>query len=146
MSATLQAAYRAARYRIDCGTRVVERRIGVIDRAADAALARAGCRLRWAVVTPCNPGSRALGVSENARRLRRLHAELERRGWRHLPALNCAADGSWPEPGACLLDIDGSAVAALARRYGQLAFVAGRLGAAPALRWLAPRLRANRGP
>lgn len=127
----LRGAYLAARYRIDCGARTIERRIGRAD--ADAALAAAGCRVHWQLLTPCNPGSVPLDTAENDARLAALRRELMRLGWPHLPALNRAADGSWPEAGFCLLDADPAAVRALARRYGQHAIVSGRIGAAPVL-------------
>ncbi len=135
MWTSLETAFRTARYYIDCGERAVERRIGIVDPKADAALRRAGCRRSWAVITPCNPGCRRLRDAENAQRLRRLYSELARRGYCHRPAFNCAADGSWPEPGVCLFDIEHRIVVQLARRFRQLAYVAGRLGSAPALYW-----------
>lgn len=59
----MRDAYATARYRIDCGTRTIERRIGRLDAQADAALAAAGCLAHWHVFTPCNPGSEPLGAA-----------------------------------------------------------------------------------
>lgn len=103
----LSAAYGAARYRILVGEqRWIERRIGVIDLLADAALATAGCRAHWHIVTPCNPGSARWSSDCNAQRLADFKAHLCAMAWPHLPSENRADDGSWPEAGCCLLDLE----------------------------------------
>ncbi len=130
-----ERAYRAAHYCIVSGATRIDRRIGAVDPAADAALAAAGCRTHWAVLTPCNPGSRRLSAADNARRLARFRAEVAAHGWRTLEAVNHDSSGDWREPGLCLLDAPPAALRALAQRYGQRAFVEDRLGAAPQLRW-----------
>lgn len=142
----LHRAYRAARYRIACGTRWIERRIDRADAAADAALVAAGCVEHWHVLTPCNPGSQRLGDEDNRRRVAALHADLAPHAWIVLPALNIDSDGSWPEPGVCILDAPRDRICHLARAYGQLAIVAGTLGAAPRLVWIgAPALGRHGG-
>jgi hypothetical protein len=135
----IEAAYLAARYRIDIGGRWIERRIGVVDAGADSLLAAAGCRTCWSIVTPCNPGSIALPAAVNAQRLADLQAAVRAAGWRHLPSENSDVGGRWPEAGLCLLDVGTDRVHVLAARFGQLAFVHGRLGDAPALAWVAAR-------
>lgn len=137
----LEDAYRQARYGVLLGRHCVDLAIGRADARADAALRRAGCRAHWCLLTPCNPGSRLLSPSDNARRLHQMRQLVRRRGWRALPAVNRAADGRWREPGLCLLDVPPSAVRQLAHRYGQCAWVFGRIGAAPHLVWTtrAPR-------
>ncbi|NGY03512.1 DUF3293 domain-containing protein [Solimonas terrae] len=60
------------------------------------------------------------------------------RGWRHAASLACADDGSWPEPGFCLFDVERRSVLALARRYRQHAIVGAKLGAVPRLLWTTP--------
>ncbi|MEQ1438250.1 DUF3293 domain-containing protein [Fontimonas sp. SYSU GA230001] len=132
----LRAAYRSARYRIDCGTQWIERRIGRIDASADAALTAAGCRSHWHVLTPCNPRSRRLSDADNASRVAALRTELTRYGWIALPALNTDEEGRWQEPGFCILDAPQTRVVELAAYYGQLAIVAGTPGAAPTLLWI----------
>ncbi len=129
----LADAYRAARYRIDAGGQWIERRIGVVDAAADAALAAFGCRAYWSILTPCNPGSVPLSADVNAKRLAQLRATVIHAGWRHLPSENVADDGTWHESGLCLLDVDMTQVRELAAHFGQLAFVHGVLGAETAL-------------
>jgi hypothetical protein len=133
----IEAAYRAARYRIDIGGRWIERRIGGVDANADSLLATAGCRTCWSIVTPCNPGSIALPAEVNAQRLADLQAAVRAAGWRHLRSENSAVDGHWQEAGLCLLDAEIDRVHVLAARCGQLAFVHGRLGGAPTLAWVA---------
>lgn len=129
-------AYYQACYRIELEGHWAERRIGVEDAAADAALVAAGCRRRWAILTPCNPESITLSEADNRARLRSLRSVVETRDWRSLASLNLAEDSSWPEPGRCILDVDDRTLRALARRFGQRAFVSACLGFAPRLRWL----------
>ncbi|HEY1078305.1 MAG TPA: DUF3293 domain-containing protein [Fontimonas sp.] len=136
--AALEAAYRAAQYRIVLAQGRIVRHVGRIDAAADAALAGAGCRRHWAIVTPCNPGAQRLSDRENAARLAALIRDLEARALRHLPAINAAQDGSWPEPGCCILDAPAALIESLAVQYGQLAYLSAGLGEAPALLWTAP--------
>lgn len=133
--AGLEDVYRKARYTVLAGHRRIEFAIGRTDPVADVAMHRAGCRAHWCLLTPCNPGSRPLSPAQNAQRLRRLQQIVQRRGWRALPAVNCAADGRWLEPGLCLLDVVPRAVQQLARRYDQSAWVLGRLGSPPRLVW-----------
>lgn len=133
--AGLDAAYRVARYRIAVRGRRCIARIGVANRGIDQHLRRAGCRRHWCLLTPCNPGSRMLTPMQNLGRMRQLRLISRRRGWRALPAVNSSADGEWIEPGLCLLDAPPLLVHRLARRFGQRAWVLGRLGAAPQLVW-----------
>lgn len=135
---SLRQAYETARYRVDCGTRTIERRIGRIDTDADAALIVAGCVRHWHILTPCNPGSQPLGEDDNRARIAALRDVLRRRPWAFLPALNTGADGRWPELGLCILDAPEDPVCELARDWGQLAVVAGTLGGAPRLVWINP--------
>jgi hypothetical protein len=132
----LREAYATARYRIDCGTRTIERRVGRLDADADAALAAAGCVKHWHVLTPCNPGSQPLSDDDNRARVAALHDELVPRGWTLLSALNTDADGRWPEPGFCIFDAPEDLIRSLARDHGQLAIVGGTLGAVPQLVWI----------
>jgi hypothetical protein len=133
----LVAAYRAARYRIRIDERHwIERRIGVVDATADAALAAVGCRARWSIVTPCNPGSRLLPAEDNERRVAALCTQLQDAGWRYLLSENRAADGSWPEAGFCVLDVTRGQMRMLATGHDQHAFVDAQLGRAPELVWL----------
>lgn len=133
--AALEIAFRKARYGVECPGGQITRHIDRIDPAADAALATAGCRARWAILTPCNPGAVALDGAGNEARLAALREQLDAAGLRYLPSVNHAVDGGWPEPGFCILDAEPALIDQLARQYGQLACVGARLGEAPALLW-----------
>lgn len=136
MKPSLQAAYQAAHYRmlLPCGELIWQ--IGVAQPRARSRLRSAGCRRRWHILTPCNPHSRRLPAGANRYRLRCLHMQLLRKGWTFYPALNSAADGSWPEAAVVIFDAPRAALLVLARRYGQNAVVVARLGEAPALQAL----------
>lgn len=133
---TLEAAFRAAHFRVGLEAFSVTRRIDCIDTDADSALRNAGCRHHWAILTPCNPDARPLSDAENRQRLTALREQLDAFGLLYLPSINSAADDGWPEPGFCMLDADAALVAQLARQYGQLAYVSGELSAAPRLIWV----------
>ncbi|MDP9140500.1 MAG: DUF3293 domain-containing protein [Pseudomonadota bacterium] len=132
----LESAFRNAYFRVTCAGREFIRRIGQIDHAADAALKTAGCRSHWAILTPCNPDARKLSDADNAIRLATLRQQLDALKLRYLPSINSAADGSWPEPGCCVLDAAPVLTDELARQYAQLAYVGAKLGEAPALCWM----------
>lgn len=134
--ANLESAFRAAHYRIESSRGSVVRHVGIVDAAADAALAADGCRSHWAIVTPCNPGAQRLSDQENAERLATLVGQLNALQIHHLPAVNTTQDDSWPEPGCCLFDAAPVLVERLASECGQLAYVSARLGEAPALIWI----------
>jgi hypothetical protein len=134
--AELEAAFRSAHFRVECPDRSITRHIDQVDPAADVALKAAGCRLHWAILTPCNPNARALGNAENAERLAALRTQLDAENLRYLPSNNSAADGKWLEPGFCVLDTDPGLIEQLARQYGQAAYVTAKLNAAPALIWI----------
>ncbi|MES0874211.1 DUF3293 domain-containing protein [Sinimarinibacterium thermocellulolyticum] len=131
----LTQAYTAARYTVLVRGRRHAATIGRSCPSLDAALRRCGCRSHWCLLTPCNPHSRRLATQSNAQRLHLLQQLVRRHGWRALPARNASPDGRWIEPGLCLLDAPPRQVERLARRFGQLAWVFGRLGAAPRLLW-----------
>lgn len=134
--AALTRAYAGARYRLALPDGERERRIGVADAAADAALRAAGCRSHWHFLTPCNAHSRPADGRENAARLLDCESRLRNAGWRCCRALAHAPDGTWPEEGFCVFDAPDTAVRALARDFGQNAIVRGALDAPPELLWL----------
>lgn len=136
--AGLEAAYHGAHYLALLQHGELLLRVGHPEAGADRRLRReAGVRRQWAIVTPCNPGSRPTDASANVAALARLHAELRELGWRHVPSLNRDSSGRWPdEPGALLVDVAEDDARALGRRFGQNAIVYGRLGQAPVLLWL----------
>jgi len=134
----LEAAYRRTEYRVSLTDgRMLALRIGVRDRDAERRLRLAGVRKSWAIVTPCNPGSRRIGARCNATQLRRLERQLKRSGHRYLHAVNHDPSGRWPdEPGFLLCDPPRELAASLGRAFGQNAFVHGGIEAAPGLIWL----------
>ena len=86
---------------------------------------------RWGFLTAWNPAPRTLSREENDRRQRALIVDLRAKGYDFLPGVGRAADGSWAEDSLLVLDISRGAAIALARKFGQLAIVAGvRNGAA----------------
>lgn len=132
--ARLHAAYRQAIYRID---NRIERRIGVVDEAADRALAAQGVARSWAIVTACNPLGVAADDLANAAAADQLKAVLRERGIRHLPAAGHDPDGLWPaESSELLIDPPAGLAAELGRQFGQNAVVTGAPGEPPALVWL----------
>lgn len=136
----LEAAYRLTEYRVPVRDQCeLALRVDVPDASADRQLREyCGVRRRWAILTPCNPGSRILDEAANAQRLRQCAAALERRGLRHCPARNHDPQGLWPdEPGFLICDPPPHAAEDLGREFGQNAILAGTLGEAPRLVWLA---------
>jgi len=134
--ADLAGAYRSARYRLEFPGCECERRIGVIDRDADARLREAGCEARWFIITACNPDSQRLDDATNDRRQQELRRDIEARHWRFVASHASADDGRWPEPGFCVFDADAREIRKLAQLYGQRALVTGEIGGAPALVWI----------
>lgn len=97
-----------------------------LDRLLDGHLA-----LRWAFVTPDNPGSQPHLPRENQTRRLEFRQEVKVQG---LPAIAIGRKGDWPpEPGLLLLGISREEAIKLARRWGQLAIVAGEKGRPPEL-------------
>jgi len=119
----LEAAYRRARYRVDDGAAAIELRIDAASRAAADLLKRHGVS-GAALVTGCNPGSQLASTTDNDRAQRALEAAVaaERLPW--LPGAGLDPDGLWPaEPSLLVLGIGRCRAAALARCFGQAAFV-----------------------
>ena len=132
----LEAAYLDADYWVDgpAGRFVI--RIGEHCPLLDALL-RSEQATNWAFVTACNPYSQRLSDEDNAIRMRHLVTDLSVAGRRFYPGEGAARDGSWPpEPSLLILDVDASSAGELARRYGQLAIVAGRVGEVARLVWV----------
>ena len=132
--AKLHAAYRQAIYRID---ERIERRIGVVDDAADRALAALGVSRRWAIVTACNPLGIATDAAANDVAKTALREQLRALGVRSLAAAGHDPDGRWPaEAGELLIDPPADLAHELGRRFGQNAIVTGEPGGPPVLAWL----------
>lgn len=105
----------------------------------------------WAFVTACNPGSGALCEAENEARHENLVRELDRRGWRCLPARGLDPAGGWPaERGVVILDRPLRETVKLARELEQSAILHGHGNAGPRVVVLEPSwheaVAASRGP
>lgn len=136
----LRAAYRAAIYRVVVGGRHYDLRCGMTDSAMlDALCDAAGVRRHWAILTPYNPASTLSPVADNRRHLQQLDADVRHRGIVAWPTLHLDAEGVWPvERGLMLCDPPARWAMALARNYGQHAYVVGGRGRRPQLRWYQP--------
>ncbi len=115
-SATLLAAYAAARYEVHAPGGVLRLEPGV---PAPPALARALPASTWTLLTAWNPGSRPCPEVDNRHADARLQRQLDGLGLRRLPAVNSDASGAWREPGWLVADLGTPAADALARCYGQ---------------------------
>lgn len=132
----LQAAYLDADYWVDGPAGRFAVRVGEFCSPLDTLL-RHEHSTNWAYITACNPHSQQLSIENNAIRMNHLVADLSVAGQRFYPGEGAAGGGSWPpEPSLLILDLDEAAAIALARRYGQLAIVAGRIGEPARLVWV----------
>lgn len=133
----LGAAYAATSYRVDAGPRGrFAIRIGEPSPGLDALLAAAGVET-WAFVTAANPGSVRLADADNAARMARLLEAVRGRRLVHYPGTGTGDDRTWPaEPSLLVLGLDTAEAVALARRFGQVAIVAGRRGGVAGLVWV----------
>lgn len=112
--------YRKARYRVRAAA-PFELRVGEPSAAADTLLKRenASCA---ALITAYNPGSEPQPQARNATAQERLRSELRAAGYRWLEGEGSGEN--WPpEPSLFVPGLSRSAAAALARRYGQHAFL-----------------------
>ncbi len=134
-----EALYAASEYRVRLPHGEIVLRVGHRGTTQDDLLRRAGVRTHWALLTPCNPGSQRLADDANRQRLEQLRAEVRELGLAGYDSFNRDPGGGWPdEPGLLLADAADGVVEALGRRYGQNAFLAGRMGQASQLVWLIP--------
>ncbi len=127
----LAKAYAATRYVIrphPC-TGGVEQilRAGALHPALDAMLAARGYP-GWAFLTAWNPGSQRRSHEENRRAQERLEAQLLAGGWRVVPALGEADDGSWCEQSLFVPGLPREEAGRFGRAYGQVAVLVGRTG------------------
>lgn len=133
----LEQAYRRTLYRARLAAGEVELRVGERSAALDAELAARGLDA-WGWLTAVNPRSEPLGDDENARRLAALDVELAGAGWEVAAGVAIDPDGRWPEEASRLVfgALPG-ALAVLAARWEQHAFLAGRRGGPVELHWTA---------
>lgn len=135
---TWEAAYRATEYRVELPQGEMVLRVAVHEPEQDRRLREeAGVRTGWAIVTPCNPQSRALPPAANAALLQQLEQLARDLGLRTAASRNRDPRGAWPdEPGLLLCDPPPGLAEELGRRFRQHAILAARLGEAPRLVWL----------
>ncbi|MDY0308685.1 MAG: DUF3293 domain-containing protein [Castellaniella sp.] len=117
-SLNLDAAYRAAHYRIDTEPPLILR-IDELHPALRALFPQGGIFL-----TACNPHSRRLRPAANRRRLHALQRAIEQQGWAWLPGLGLDPQGLWPaEPSLWIPSLPLDEGLRLARCFGQNALV-----------------------
>lgn len=136
LSEALLTAYRRTSYTAHTPAGTLTLRIDDPNPALDEWLTAHGVR-DWAYLTACNPGSCELSESDNRHRQQALETQLVAEGFafhRGAGVPDPEHDPGWlPEASVLVLGIDPENAARLARQYGQLAFVAGRLDEPPAL-------------
>lgn len=148
LSTSLDAAYRATRYRVVTAQGQQLVRVGahhaVLDALCEAALPPATPR-GWAILTAHNPRSVLLSPSENASRAERLRQELDQlasvlsddqRGLLVFPAVGASPDGSWSEESVWVAGLSELEARILGARYQQNAVVTGSVGVAACLSWV----------
>lgn len=129
----LERSYRRAVYRVRLDTGTLDLRVGEPAPELDRWLAARGAA-RWGFLTAVNPGSILRPEGENRRRLARLEALLERRGWERRPGEGLDPESRWPaEASFLVVGADEPELAALAAAFGQAAFLAGEVGSPPRL-------------
>ena len=131
----LDRAYRETDYWVDGPVGRFAIRIDEPCPSLDELLAGDGASC-WAFITACNPNSQRLSDEVNAIRMSHLVADVRIAGQRFYSGEGIGRDGRWPpEPSLLILDIEEASAIELAKRYGQLAIVCGRVGAVPHLHW-----------
>ena len=129
MDKALLAAYRASAYRVRL------RQGGVatirIDQALPASLQTLVGESPWSFITAWNPRSRPLPRKINRARQRALISELQARGDVLAIRAGAGVGDGWREPSLFVVGPDQPAMATMARKYEQHAFLHGnRLGPA----------------
>lgn len=114
LSHALWETYERAVYEAELETGHVIFRVGRTPQgqAPDSALA---------IVTAWNPAHERPGDPANRKANARLAAEIERRGFRHRPALGRSEDGAHVEPSFAVTDVTRAEAAILGRRFEQAA-------------------------
>jgi hypothetical protein len=133
--AELLAAYRRTIYRVLAPAGPVDLRVGEPAPALDALLAARGAT-RWGWLTSVNPRSTRLADEANRERLAALRTLLAERGIPFVDGVALDPEGVWPEePSVLLLDPPAGALAELARRFAQHAWLEGETDAPVRLVW-----------
>jgi hypothetical protein len=122
LSESLLKKYLASSYRIEAPGGQLILHVGV--RSEDlAALQRMRGVASSTFITAWNPGSEALDEAENRRRNEALAREASAAGFDLLRASGHSPDRDWCEESYLILGITRGDALALARKYGQVAFL-----------------------
>lgn len=113
----LATAYLGAHYRWACSGDWHDIRVGLPVPGLDLLHPDVGS---FGLLSAWNPYSQRSDDDSNRRQDASLDAELEARGFRHIPAFSSAPDRSWREPGWVVFDIGTAELDELSRRFGQL--------------------------
>ncbi|MBS1198730.1 MAG: hypothetical protein H6R18_2515 [Proteobacteria bacterium] len=133
---SLEVSYRATTYRVFLPGGEVELRIGEANVALARWLAGEGAST-WAILTAHNPASKPLTVTENAELQSQLECALLEQDCMTFSGENAADDEVWPNEESCFVpDINIKNSMALARRFGQNAYVFGEGDGLPRLVWV----------
>ena len=126
-------AYERTRFCVQDGAREVCFMAGSRNARLESLLRRHGAR-RWAFITAWNPASRVLSREENERRQAELWRIIQGNRYTTLEGSGAGPDPSRePEESLMVLGIGRGAAVRLAKRFGQLAIVAGERGSPPQL-------------
>ena len=132
----LDPAYRATSYFVDGPTGRFTIRVGAVSPEADALAAEHNVTT-WAYLTAYNAGSVQASPEHNLARQRELEQAVTAAALPFFRGEGRGDDGAWPaEPSLLVLGIGEEDAAALARRFGQAAFVFGERGEAARLAWI----------
>lgn len=132
----LRAAYRATVIELHLPEGLLTFRVGGRPLKLRTWLKKEGAR-SWVVITPFNPGSRAISLRENRARLLRFVRSLGDR--KKLRADGIDPKGEWgTERGFLLVDLSRAEITKLARRWGQNAVFAGTIDGKVRLVWIPP--------
>jgi len=142
MNASILQAFQSARYIVQAPDGEIQLRVGRRSTAMNRLMHdhHASCA---AILTAWNPGGKPSGKQANVAAQAALEAQLCATGAAILAGRNMAAEddpstNDWTEPTAVVFGISLTQAEAVARAYGQLAFVYVRAGGMPELIWARP--------
>jgi hypothetical protein len=142
----LESLYRATDYLVEAPVGAFVLRIDAPSAALAALHARHGVRCS-AFLSACNPASELRDAAENAAAHARLLAALRAAGHVGIEGWGRDPTGAWPAERSVLVPgLPLSGALALARRFGQSAFLHAGADAVPRLQWTAPRDRSSGSP
>ena len=131
----LEAAYLATDYWVeDAPNGAFAIRVGEMNVDLEELLLQE-VAVEWAFVTACNPRSVPLADEETQTRMNALREMLVARGHHFYAGVAVASDGNWRERSFLVLDLPETDALKLAKRFGQNAFVSGRIAEPARLVW-----------